>query len=138
MPEPLDLDAIRAAEAAATPGPWEARWAEPADEPERFAAAIRLSIEHDAEGDTASTAWRLIATEVPEDEWLNLGFMGNGSSSAANTAFIAGARSWVPALVAEVERLRQYAQHLRKCPARSVVMVDGVEVTCTCGLGSVD
>ena len=84
----LDLDAIKARAAAATEGPWE--WDDP----------------------TISQHWSRPApwATVVDDDVRCGGYCYGGSSdpikSAADGEFIAHAREDVPALVAEVERLR--------------------------------
>jgi len=109
--EPPDLDAISERCDAATPGPWDARWAEPKDEPDRLAKAILLSTEHDRQSATSSTAWRLIAGD---DDWVNLGFFGNGLTSKDNALFIAHAREDVPALAAALVAARERAETAEK------------------------
>ena len=88
MTASLDLEAIKARAAAATEGPWE--WDDP----------------------TISQHWSRPApwATVVDDEVRCGGYCYGGSSdpikSAADGEFIAHAREDVPALVAEVERLR--------------------------------
>jgi hypothetical protein len=81
----IDLESIRAEEAAATPGPWE--W------------------------DTGAEPWqryRLMSMSPPA-EVVAVGWDGEGNESmtisAADMAFIAHARSAIPLLLAEIDRL---------------------------------
>lgn len=83
--KPLDLDAIRRRSDAATPGPWKAGT--------------------DAHPETFP--WELeISKKYPCVE------LDNNAQGAADAAFIAAARDDVPALLAEVGRLRAEAARL--------------------------
>ena len=75
----LDLDEIRRATEAATEGPW-------GTNPDDDGYAV-----HDV--------------RCPSDA-MRAQVYGEPHRAAADATFIAGARSWVPTLVAEVERLR--------------------------------
>lgn len=83
---------------------WDARYfdGDLSEEVERLATAMRISATEYP--DTGTVSWRLITTQGPtEDDWLNLGFMGNGPCSRANARFCADA----PALIRElVDALR--------------------------------
>lgn len=91
----LDLDPIKAREAAATAGPWKA-WIEGRDH---------------WGGDT------IISRFESEDDLYVHG------ATDADLDFIAASRSDVPALVAEVERLRECVQYLE-----AVLKKEGYEV----------
>ena len=81
----LDLDEIRRATEAATEGPW-------GTNPDDDGYAV-----HDV--------------RCPSDA-MRAQVYGEPHRAAADATFIAGARSWVPALVAEVERLRAALAYL--------------------------
>jgi hypothetical protein len=95
----LNLEEIKARAAAATPGPWECEvWAEETDEGYRAAgAAPAHSVGHDIR--ERAGAWAL---------------------AACDAAFIEHARADIPALVAEVERLR--ARRAKVCECVGVTM----------------
>ena len=93
----LDLDEIRRATEAATEGPWSSRNAYDGNNPHK------------------ATYWDVCDADEPIGQfWWD--------HAEADAAFIAGARQWVPALVAEVERLRaalvKYGWHIGDCPQR--------------------
>lgn len=77
MTEQLDLDVIEQRANDATPGPWE-RWHDPVALVDRFVAGFPINTIQDSVG----------------------------QFSAADAEFIAHARTDVPALVAEIRRLR--------------------------------
>lgn len=83
--KPLDLEAIKARVDAANPGPWRVVRHEPS----------------------------LTRMVVSDDHTLDIdfGYVGNCTAKAAE--FVAHAREDVPALVAEVERLRAAEQRVR-------------------------
>lgn len=87
----LDLEPIKARELAATAGPWE--WAAPDPPPVRQNAWLVL-------GRSGTKTWVLV-TDSP---WEPKGY--EPRPSEVDAAFIASSRADVPALVAEVERLR--------------------------------
>jgi hypothetical protein len=104
---PEELAAIKARAAAATPGPW------------RFT---------DYEGEPY-----IAGPGVPTDNYVcDFGWHYNGDVPPENPAFIAAARADVPALVAEVERLRQaledYGRHSEGCSGQY-----GPSYRCRCG-----
>lgn len=85
MPE-LNLDEIKAALQAATPGPWQ----------------VKMEIDGWHAGrHTVVFAYgkRVMTVGQTRMHWRE--------AAEANVAFAAAARTWVPELVAEVERLRQ-------------------------------
>lgn len=88
-----DLDAAKALEAAATPGPW------------RF----ELGDYDKSRGHTLS------ATSVTESWTRNPLLVSHlfGPQDAANYAFIAASRTLVPQLLAEIERLQALLDHYR-------------------------
>lgn len=85
MTAPLDLDAIKARVDAATPGPW---WA--------WDRGVGW---HIAIGEPTEGTWGGPARLLPASERTDIG-------READAEFIAAARQDVPALIAEVERLR--------------------------------
>jgi hypothetical protein len=93
----LDLDAIEARVNAATPAPWEVPTANV------FRVVAPGQPHHNAQSGLAPPyPWRLICETGPYDQ------------EAADFAFIAAARTDIPALVAEVRRLRAALNgHLR-------------------------
>ena len=82
MSEPLDLEVIKALEAGASPGPWEAK-------------AYRVYVGDRSMGD------RIVAAC-----WRPWGPVTGSGSIEADAEFIAHAREDVPALLEAVERLR--------------------------------
>jgi hypothetical protein len=85
----LDLEAIKRRYGAATPGPWKYKWC--IDKPKgQFHLYAELG------GAPAKTNLDVIK------------FTGKSIPSLGNAEFIAAAREDVPALVAEVERLRAF------------------------------
>ena len=98
----IDLDAIKARCEAATPGPWEVNGSP-----------------HD----------RHIAT-VGRHHITKPDRAGRSAHNDEIAKFIAHARTDVPALVAEVERLRKYAKHTHKCRMQPWFEQNW----CTCGL----
>jgi hypothetical protein len=104
--EPLDLEAIKAREADASAGPWEAK-------------AYRVY-----SGDR-SMGERIIAAL-----WRPWGPVTGEGSIEADAAFVAAARSDVPALAAEVERLRA-----ENATLRDLTFTDPCQ---RCGEGQVD
>lgn len=103
---------LRALAEAATPGPWGARYFDDGDKAEsrRFAVALEMS--------AGDITYRLIAgaadacqQEGGSEDWLNLGFMGNGPTSGANAAYIAAASpDVILALLDEIDALRDVAE----------------------------
>ncbi len=89
----LDLDAIEARAAAADPGPWRSTWPDASD-PNSLDEPVVESL---APG--LSYAERMVVGTMWHDG-------SHAVCSEANAAFIAAARTDVPALVAEVRRLR--------------------------------
>ncbi len=97
-----ELAAIRARVEEATPGPW--KWYHPAE----FPTDIRLG--WGGRPPKGGYLFRLTCSHDPE---LSGGAGGaHAPPSEADAAFIAAARTDVPALLAEVERLRTLAQGL--------------------------
>ncbi len=111
----LDIEAIEARANAATPGPWHPG----ADE---FAAAdemirqlgvclsrggntLHLALARRTHEEAARAA--AAAGDDVDAGTVFAALVGNGPNSGANAAFIAAARTDVPALVAEVRRLRE-------------------------------
>jgi hypothetical protein len=92
----LDLDAIKARCEAATPGPWE--WDR---DDEGLVSQSVTDTEHGEFGTILARYPRLVATGYPCKEGT-----GFPDYDGPNGRFIAHARTDVPALVAEVERLR--------------------------------
>lgn len=90
QPEPLDLDTTEARANAATPGPWKEH-----DDPWNGKPLIYSGEEW---GRTAQSVIRSGAPEYGEEQGYEC--------SDADIAFIVAARTDVPALVAEVRRLR--------------------------------
>lgn len=86
---PLDLEAIKARLAAATPGPWEAQ---------RYTANTGGILVSEPDPETGGERWRVADTRW---RWAK----GGEPEQWANLVFIAHARLDVPALIAEVERL---------------------------------
>jgi hypothetical protein len=86
---PLDLEAIKARAEAATPGPWNGTW--------------HATAESSIEGSDGHTV-----------AYVNSECADHPGRRDADGHFIAAARSDVPALVAEVERLTQFATSLGK------------------------
>jgi hypothetical protein len=99
-PTPLDLDAIRARAEAATPGPW-------------------------LHGDEYEPG-NLYEHEVLMSEDLPVIEMDSDVQGSANAAFVAHARTDVPDLLAEIERLRAEADER---DAYLGTVVDEVETT---------
>lgn len=97
-----DLEAIKARAEAATPGPWDSRRSEWADDPDLMTV----------DGEPAGDPWW-----VHHDGWIDADDTGLFMSEA-DAAFIAHARTDVPALVAEVERLRDVVAALEAENAR--------------------
>lgn len=99
-----ELQEIRARCAAATRGPW--LWRSSIKHPEEWTTPSgRFDVEEGA------VAWSVIGgyPEDPSDGWTILhGEAGNGTiiPNENDLAFVAHAREDVPALLAEVERLR--------------------------------
>lgn len=100
MSADLDLDAIKARVEAATPGPWK------------------------ADGGEVSQHWsrpepwqEVVSTEVSCMSYC-YGGTARGVERDADAEFIAHARTDVPALVAEVERLRAREGRVRALAAR--------------------
>ncbi len=95
--EMIDLDAIKQRADAATPGPWYSTWNDP----------ITTPISDDEDG----TVIRSEDERVPPADRVVVGSIWYDHSWAActqpNAAFIAAARTDIPALVAEVERLQR-------------------------------
>ena len=83
MSEHIDLDAIIAHADAATPGPW---------------VAITTGAQHGDHWYVAADGAAVAATRSDD--------VGGAGRRQADAEFIAEAREWVPALVAEVKRLR--------------------------------
>lgn len=126
------LEEIEAGYEKATAAPWGIYWADPTDEAEKYAEALRLSFGADRERATSSTAWRLTDNPDPDDpEWLNLGFLGNGPTSQANATFIAHARTDVPELVEAVRtrdtRIAELTEALTTYRAARRAMVQAVQ-----------
>jgi hypothetical protein len=85
--DPVDVDAARARAAAATPGPWE--------------------VEITGGVDVTGEGWTNIEIQFNDPLETNAGLMmGEHECAEADAVFIAAARSDVPALADEVERLR--------------------------------
>ena len=97
----LDLDEIRRATEAATEGPWEYG-----------------DVDSIAGGSLYGGGWMIASVDWENDLPRSTGSplldsdFRTPAVADANGAFIAGARSWVPALVAEVERLRAALAYL--------------------------
>ena len=106
--EPPDLDAIRERCDAATPGPWDARWAEPNDKPDRLAKVILLSTKHDRQSATSSRFTQSSSSPAMSR------FFGNGLTSKDNALFIAHAREDVPALAAALVAARAERDEARR------------------------
>jgi len=104
-PEPVDVEAARALADAATPGPWEVPVA-------NVFRVIAPSATHTNRRQGLS----------PPYPWLVVADMGDPDGNARDARFIAAARSLVPALCDEVERLRQGHDFARLLgPARMVL-----------------
>lgn len=95
-PEPLDLEPIKAKEQAATPGPWEVNGSP-----------------HDRHMATVGRHYITTPNRA-----------GRSARNEAIAEFIASARTDVPALVAEVERLRAEVEELRHYTAVNPFRVD--------------
>jgi hypothetical protein len=95
----LDLDAIRDREAAATPGHW---YTGPAPDDQRRQARIQIC---DAgwDFDLPDGHHALVHAPKPAEGWPST---GDVAAADADAEFIAHARQDVPALLAEVVRLR--------------------------------
>ena len=89
----LDLDAIRARADVATPGPWTT------DDDGRYGR-------------------RVVVDGLPLANYREIaecsGYVQSAADTRVNSEFIAAARSDVPALLAEVERLRAWQQTARE------------------------
>ncbi len=97
MHKPLDLDAIEARANAATPGPWEV---------EEYVGVLESTSVLDRVSEpTHDWERRIIASSLPDEP--------------ADAAFIAHARTDVPALIAEVRRLRVMEARLKEVILRS-------------------
>jgi len=104
-----ELDRAKELEAAATPGPWVMGRHQALSKDEMIAYVINC-----IEVSPVQDQFYLIG----KDDWsVDIAHTGNGATSANNAAFISKARTLVPALVAEVERLR-------RALAESLVMID--------------
>ena len=96
----LDLDAIKARVAAATPGPWE------------WVCEAHCGVEHRSQEipacRNAQYDWfALRSNDAPVlEHWATYADDSGLSVGPADATFIARARSDIPALIAEVERLR--------------------------------
>jgi hypothetical protein len=87
MSNPLDLDAIRARAEAATEGPWH-----------RVGKSIQADVPLSDDG-PSTTKWNTTVV-------CSVGAWGSGRPTGEDAEFIAHARTDVPALLAEVERLQ--------------------------------
>ena len=92
MSEPLDLEAIKKRAESATPGPWE--WEPPSEDPYPMYDESLIGPVLDGE-------------KFPVQVLSGWGYDASGTNcEPQDREFIAHARTDVPALVAEVERLR--------------------------------
>jgi hypothetical protein len=107
MTQPLDLAPIQARADAATPGPW---WND----------GHEIAI-YQGEPGGPGDVWigETCTTRLPD--WGN-----------ANAAFIAAARQDVPALLAEVTRLREINRRLDDSLKRALLAADEDPATCLC------
>lgn len=98
----LDLEAIKARAAAATEGPWEAVTCHESEQKTRSEYVRGALLEPDAPASGLWMTWKPDSLTVG-----NLTAMtGDGPHGEADAEFIAHAREDIPALVAEIERLR--------------------------------
>lgn len=98
MSEPLDLEAIKKRAESATPGPWE--WEPPSEDPYPMYDESLIGPVLDGE-------------KFPVQVLSGWGYDASGTNcEPQDREFIAHARTDVPALVAEVERLRAREHNL--------------------------
>ena len=97
MSEPLDLEAIKAREKAASPGPWECEPRDCGFSPDYGGKKVAQDTAL-AWGDDNHLQAHLSG---PKEPW------GRGDFTVRDAWFIANARQDIPALIAEVERLRE-------------------------------
>lgn len=111
--ELLDLDAIKARCEAATPGPW-------ANEPDTGAGRVWVRINHRGDFEPIwpwRGHWRRlfqVRTDRDRETWTEDAKREVFAARARDGAFVAAARTDVPALVAEVERLRDELADARR------------------------
>ena len=109
----LDLDAIKARVAAATPGPWE------------WVCEAHCGVEHRSQEipacRNAQYDWfALRSNDAPVlEHWATYADDSGLSVGPADATFIARARADIPALIAEVEALRGALAKILSCTATS-------------------
>ena len=96
----IDIAQLRALEAAATPGPWKHDLDKDGRRSQRIESADVVRMDNGAVvASLHITAWKQ-----------------GGRNASPDAAFIAAARTAVPALLAEVERLQAALKRLCACP----------------------